>query len=239
MSKPQAIRFSDASGIPNNPRLPVLIYKNAVAFGDDPAASIEQMFEQNGWPPDWRNGIYDYHHYHSTAHEVLGIARGRVKVRLGGESGEDFELAAGDVVVLPAGTGHKRLSAKSGDLLVVGAYPRGQSWDLIRDNEPEKKEAAVARIAQVPLAPSDPVHGRGGPLLEMWIEARRQDRVQRRARRKNTLTSRLGKLLPGQKDKKKTTAKRKRTVKHTPKRATAGRKQAPSRRRKVKAKRKK
>ena len=98
---------------------------------------------------------------------MLGIARGRVRVILGGESGEEFLLEAGDVVVLPAGTGHKRIEG-SDDLLVVGAYPPGQDWDLIRGDEPKKKAAAIERIGHVPLPKSDPVLGASGPLTELW-----------------------------------------------------------------------
>jgi uncharacterized protein YjlB len=167
MITPKAIQFSDAGAIPNNPRLPVLIYKSAIKLDNDPPAAIERTFRDNQWPPQWRDGIYDFHHYHSTAHEVLGIARGRARVILGGESGEEFALEAGDVVVLPAGTGHKRIEG-SDDFLVVGGYPEAQDWDLIRGDEPKKKAAAVARIARVPFPHSDPVLGADGPLIRLW-----------------------------------------------------------------------
>ena len=55
----------------------------------------------------WRNGIYPYVHYHSMIHEAMGMARGRAKVRFGGENGQEIEIVAGDVVILPAGTGHQ------------------------------------------------------------------------------------------------------------------------------------
>ena len=167
MTKPRTVRFKDAGAIPNNAKLPVLIYKGAVKLDNDPPAAVERVFQDNQWPPQWRDGIYPFHHYHSTAHEVLGIARGRVRVKLGGETGEEFTLEAGDVVVLPAGTGHKRIEGSS-DLLVVGGYPPGQDWDLIREDEPNKKAAAVERIVRVPLPTSDPVAGEWGPLTELW-----------------------------------------------------------------------
>jgi uncharacterized protein YjlB len=60
---------------------------------------------------------------------VLGIAAGWVRVSLGGESGRTVELRAGDIVVIPAGVAHEN-EGTSADLLVVGAYPRGQSLDM-------------------------------------------------------------------------------------------------------------
>jgi uncharacterized protein YjlB len=169
MSEPQAILLPQSGAIPNNPRLPVLIYAKCFDASGDGATVVEALFHKNGWPPQWRNGIYEFHHCHSTAHETLGIARGRVSVILGGPKGREFELSAGDVVVLPAGTGHKRI-ASSNDLLVVGAYPPGQeNYDLIRE-EPEKLKAAISRIAKVPLPVSDPLHGRDGSLNRLWTE---------------------------------------------------------------------
>ena len=169
MTEPLTILFLESGAIPNNPRLPVLVYAKCFDASGDGAATVEALFDKNGWPPQWRNGIYEFHHYHSTAHEALGVARGRATVILGGPDGREFELSAGDVVVLPAGTGHKRIGS-SRDLLVVGAYPPGQeNYDLIRE-EPEKKAAAVKRIAKVPLPVSDPLHGRDGPLNRLWTE---------------------------------------------------------------------
>lgn len=168
--KPRIIEFPETDSIPNNQDLPVLIYEAVVESSGDLAEALERTFEENDWPPQWRNGIYDYHHYHSTAHEALGIARGEAVVMLGGEDGEEVSLFPGDVVVLPAGTGHRRIRA-SRDFLVVGAYPAGQDWDIIRGDEPEKKEAAVRRIAQVPLPLKDPVSGVNGPLMHLWNAA--------------------------------------------------------------------
>jgi uncharacterized protein YjlB len=128
--------FADDGIVPNNPILPLVLYRGALGSEGDLAARCEDMFEANGWPGAWRNGIYGHHHYHSTAHEVLGIARGSARVRLGGESGATVELRAGDVVVIPAGFAHKRESA-SGDLLVIGSYPTS-CWSSV----PTRKASA-------------------------------------------------------------------------------------------------
>ncbi len=141
--------------IPNNPRLPVLLHRGAVRAGDPAAA--EALFARHGWPPAWRNGIYDFHHYHPNAHEALAIVEGAVRVRLGGDPGVTIDLQAGDVVVLPAGTGHRNLGA-SARLLVVGAYPPGDPPEQFTGRPGEAARAAHA-IPATPDPPCDPVTG--------------------------------------------------------------------------------
>lgn len=168
MSHVQALRFEDDGETPNNPRLPLLVYRAALdlAGEPDPAAPFERAFAKHGWGDGWRNGIYPFLHFHTATHEVLGIARGRATVEFGGAKGRALSVAAGDVVVLPAGTGHRRIEA-SGDLLVVGAYPRNASFDQQRPGQVDHNKA-VAAIAKVPLPEMDPIHGRDGPLMQMW-----------------------------------------------------------------------
>src|SRR5215469_844295 len=139
--------FADDGRVPNNPSLPLIVYRGAVETGTRAAAACEALFAENGWTGGWRNGIYAHHHYHSTAHEVLGIVTGSVRVRLGGESGASVELRAGDVVVIPAGVAHKRESA-SGDLLVIGSYPEGQRPDICRADT-ASHDTSAANIAKV------------------------------------------------------------------------------------------
>jgi uncharacterized protein YjlB len=159
--------FPDDGSIPNNAVLPLLVYEAAIVVGpDNPAAACESVFVTNQWSNSWRNGIYSYHHYHSTAHEVLAIACGNVTVQMGGENGVRLEISAGDVLVIPAGVGHKNLGA-SRDLLVVGAYPKGQHWDLCSRNRSHHLHA-IQNIAAVPLPMTDPVFGAQGPLRRMW-----------------------------------------------------------------------
>ena len=166
--EPQALIFADDGSIPNNPRLPFLVYRNAIDLSGtpDPEAVIEKTFARHGWGEMWRNGIYPYVHYHSKIHEALGIARGRARVRFGGVGGEVLDLVAGDVAVLPAGTGHQCLWAAP-ELSVVGAYPKSGKYDLCRGSKAEHAKALTS-IPKVPLPDADPVHGNDGPLTRLW-----------------------------------------------------------------------
>ena len=159
--------FKDDGSVPNS-RLPLIVRQGAITpDATDPAAAFERTFAKNGWTNSWRDGIFDYHHYHSTAHEALGIAVGSATVRFGGENGETVGLTAGDVVVIPAGVGHARIS-QSHDLLVVGAYAEGRDWDIIRATDAGAIGPARQRIGQVPLPEADPVDGADGPLMKLW-----------------------------------------------------------------------
>jgi uncharacterized protein YjlB len=168
-------RFGDDGLIPNN-SLPFVRYRGPVDVtgATDPAAVFEELFEANGWGGTWRDGIYDYVHYHPRTHEVLGIAKGRARVRFGGGKGKEIMLKAGDVVVLPAGTGHRALSA-SKDLVVVGAYPPDGKYDEY-EGSTQEHERAIAMIAKVPPPRKDPVYGNDGPLLVAWRVKPRRSR---------------------------------------------------------------
>jgi uncharacterized protein YjlB len=160
--------FHDDGVTPNHPGWPLIQYRGAVRLDDDfdPAAIFEVLFDSHGWRDGWRDGVYDFLHYHSSTHEVLGIARGWVKARFGGGRGRNLMLKTGDVIVQPAGTGHQRIAA-SNDLLVVGAYPAGSRYD---ECHPEKGEhdRALRAIAKTPPPRADPVYGGKGPLKHLW-----------------------------------------------------------------------
>lgn len=166
--RPLHYAFEDDGETPNNPAFPLLHYRSAFALDDrfDPAATCEEIFAANGWTGSWRNGIFPFNHFHTNTHEVLGIARGNARVQFGGVKGRTLTLEAGDVVVVPAGTGHCRMAA-SDDLLVVGAYPGGKDYDQHKPQDVDHAKAK-ARVAKVGVPKADPLLGENGPLIELW-----------------------------------------------------------------------
>jgi uncharacterized protein YjlB len=163
----EAFILTDDGVFPNNRRLPLLVYRKVLSLDPpDLIAQVQAILAENGWGGSWVNGIFDYHHYHSNAHEVLAICGGRAEVRFGGEHGITLTLSAGDVVVIPAGVAHKSLGAGN-DFVVVGAYPRGQEgYDMCRKRE--ERPQADKNIVSAPTPESDPLYGPGGPLTEHW-----------------------------------------------------------------------
>ena len=154
--------------IPNHPGFPVLVYRGT---GMRDPMTARSRFAEHGWGGSWVDGVFDFHHFHSTSHEVLAVVAGRATLELGGPQGEAFEVAAGDVVVLPAGTGHRRAVA-DGSFTVVGAYPAGQErYDLLRGDDPAEVEAARERIAALGAPPEDPV---GGDGVSGWRQVARR-----------------------------------------------------------------
>jgi uncharacterized protein YjlB len=166
----EQVVFADDGVFPNS-ALPVLIYRSALAADRASPEAFEQMFRRHHWVPQWRAGIFAFHHYHSTAHECLGVASGHAEVQLGGPGGTLFRIVAGDAVVLPAGVAHKRL-VSSPDFLVVGAYPPGQDWDILR-GRPEDRPRADLTLGKLPVPESDPVEGGDGTLVTAWRQGRR------------------------------------------------------------------
>jgi len=165
---PITYSFADDGTIPNNPALPFVLYRAGIDLvgSPDPEEIIEKTFAENGWGDMWRNGVYPYVHYHSMIHETMAVARGRAKVRFGGDNGRELDILTGDVVILPAGTGHQRLT-QSPDLVVIGAYPPNGKYNLCRGSKADRTKA-LATIPKVPQPETDPVFGAEGPLMTLW-----------------------------------------------------------------------
>ncbi|MBD7969993.1 cupin domain-containing protein [Paenibacillus gallinarum] len=155
--------FKDDGMIPNNPDLPVILYPGALRGEEQ---NTEEIFNKHNWRNSWTGSVFPYHHYHSNSHEVLGVIKGSVKLHIGGEKGIILTASAGDILVLPAGTGHKKLES-SLDFRLVGAYPDGMSYNTHKGGKGERPEV-LHEIARVPLPDQDPLLGAEGPLLVHW-----------------------------------------------------------------------
>ena len=164
--------LADDGQFPNNGLLPLLVYVQALELPQHGAGLIvEEVFESNGWTNAWQDGIYSYHHYHSTAHEVLGIFQGSARVQFGGPNGTALLLEKGDVVVIPAGVAHKSIDVYD-DFLCIGAYPKGQEYDMNYGHDQER-EKAIENIRKLSLPLTDPVYGDDGPLQSSWKKSAR------------------------------------------------------------------
>jgi len=172
--QPKQLNFKDDGVFPNNV-LPLLLYEQAIATdAEDPAPIFEERFAENNWTNSWRNGVYSFRHYHSTSHEVLGVYRGAATLRLGGQHGNNITVHAGDVIVIPAGVAHQNIGANA-DFGVVGAYPDGRQWDVLR-GRPGERPKADHNIAALPIPENDPVCGAEGPLRQIWKFTRAQSK---------------------------------------------------------------
>jgi uncharacterized protein YjlB len=159
-----AYRFADDGTFPNNIRLPVLIYRQVLRLTDgNVPRQLEALLKQNHWENCWRNGIYGYHHYHSTAHEMLCIYQGNAVLQVGGPHGIIFKTEEGDALFLPAGVAHKSLVC-SQDFSCVGAYPEGTDYDMNTGKNSERPQADE-RIRMLADPMYDPLFGKFGPLI--------------------------------------------------------------------------
>ncbi|MDN3547778.1 cupin domain-containing protein [Mucilaginibacter aquaedulcis] len=165
MIEPEKLYFKDDGKIPNS-KYPLLLYHNAFELRDNEGADwLEKHFAANNWTNSWRNGVYSFHHYHSTSHEVLGVYSGSVLLHLGGEQGQKVKVKAGDIIVIPAGVGHKNLG--SDNLGIVGAYPDGRSWD-VNKGLPGERPGTDQTIAALPVPVTDPLRGKTSGLPAIW-----------------------------------------------------------------------
>ena len=164
-SEPETLLLVDDGVFPNS-WLPALVYRGVLSRQGNLAAGFEELFDRYDWPAAWRNGLFGIHHYHSTAHEVLGIYSGEVTAQLGGPGGPKVTARAGDALVVPAGVAHKNV-AQSSDFRCVGAYPTGTSNDM-QTGAPGERPQTDRNIAAVPMPSADPVFGPLGPLVRLW-----------------------------------------------------------------------
>lgn len=162
----ETFTFAPDSDIPNN-SLPLILYRHVLPPELQNPAAAQALLRENDWVGNWVNGVFDYWHYHVTGHEVLGCVEGEAEIGFGGDHGVKVTFAAGDVVAIPAGVGHKRLSDRRGGFTVVGGYPPGQSGAITRAGE-MPREDAERLIGKLALPQGDPIFGNEGPLVTAW-----------------------------------------------------------------------
>ncbi len=151
---------------PNNDDFPLLIYKQAFDVAAAIPEQLQNHLKDNQWLNSWVDGIYDYHHYHSNTHETLVIISGHCTVQMGGDAGSSYEVHAGDVIIIPAGVAHKRLSG-SADFKCIGAYPEGIEPNMNYGKKEEHPEVDKS-IHSIGLPAYDPIFGKKGLLFEYW-----------------------------------------------------------------------
>jgi len=161
----QTYYFTDDGLIPNH-IFPVILYQKVIDLADC-SDWLENRFKENNWLNNWRDIVLPYDHFHSNTHEVLGLGRGRVSLKIGGSNGRIFDLEAGDVVIIPAGVGHYAIS-KHTDYQFVGGYPNGLAWDLKTGLEEEERAQMLRRISAVEMPEKDPIFGIEGLMFEKW-----------------------------------------------------------------------
>src|SRR3954466_13547841 len=130
--------------IPNHPWFPVLVYHEVEAALLGPEAA-RALFAEHGWGGSWVDGVFDFHHFHSTSHEALAVVAGAATLELGGPQGEAFDVVAGDVLVLPAGTGHRPAKARAGGT-GGGAHPPGRPGPAPAARRPARGSRSSAPI---------------------------------------------------------------------------------------------
>ena len=118
--------------------------------------------------PQWRYTMYSTTHFHSTTHEVLCVFNGKAKLCFGGEDNPkriEEEVDQGDVILVPAGVGHRLLEDLEGGFQMVGAYPKGSRWDMCYGRKEEEEK--VKSIEGLGWFDRDPIYGDEGPALRV------------------------------------------------------------------------
>jgi uncharacterized protein YjlB len=163
--QPEKYYLNDDGIFPNS-ALPVLFYKQAIKIPNlFPAIYLKSIFRRNNWRNAWDNGVFNYQHYHSITHEVMGVYAGGTIIELGGTFGITLYIEKGDVLVIPAGVAHRNLEFIK-KFRVVGAYPDGRDFDM-NYGKPGERPGTDEKIATVPVPLTDPLMGskQGLPLL--------------------------------------------------------------------------
>jgi uncharacterized protein YjlB len=159
--------YIDDDGTFPNSHLPVIFYKAVLKLPlFFPALYIKKLFRKNNWKNSWKSGIFEYQHYHSVTHEVMGVYKGKTTLLIGGEKGHKITIEKGDVLIIPAGVAHKNLK-KENAVKCVGAYPNGKKYDMNYGREGERPKTDE-NIKEVKMPGKDPVFGKDEGIVNIW-----------------------------------------------------------------------
>ncbi len=171
MAEPQILTFEPDGGIPNS-SLPLVFWRGRLPAAQRSGEAACALFKRNGWQGTWVYTVYPFWHFHTRGHEVLACVSGSAQIGLGGDNGFQADVAAGDVCVIPAGVGHRRLDA-SADFQMAGGYPPGQQGNIVRPGDIDIGEA-IRAIARLALPDADPITGQADGVVTIWRDAQRQ-----------------------------------------------------------------
>jgi uncharacterized protein YjlB len=165
MAGPLIRTFEPADGIPNSV-LPLVLWKDRLPSDTRDGLSAGALYRRNGWGGTWVYTVYPFWHFHTRGHEVLGCVAGRGRIGFGGDGGIVVHVEPGDVAVVPAGVGHRRLEA-TGDFLIAGGYPPRQEGNIVRPGELDDARIS-AEIREVGMPETDPVTGLSDGVVAIW-----------------------------------------------------------------------
>lgn len=157
--------FAPSGGIPNS-RLPLVIFKGGLPVAARGGEAACALYRANGWGGTWVYTVYPFWHFHTEGHEVLSCVAGTARIGFGGDDGIVADVSVGDVAIVPAGVGHKKLSASPG-FQMAGGYPPKQQGDIVRPGE-MTAEQITAAIAKLALPETDPITGRADGMPAIW-----------------------------------------------------------------------
>ncbi|GLS28800.1 Uncharacterized protein YjlB [Mesorhizobium albiziae] len=157
--------FQPNGGIPNSV-LPLAFWKGRLPIQARSGEAATTLYRQNGWQGTWIYTVFPYWHFHTLGHEALACVSGSARIGFGGDDGIEADIAVGDVCIIPAGVGHKRLEA-SHDFLMAGGYPPGQQGNIVRPGDLDGARI-LREISNVTLPETDPVSGRQDGIVAIW-----------------------------------------------------------------------
>ena len=170
--------FVEKNGYFPGSKFPVLHYEQALQVPTFfPGKFVSSFLRKHNWSNNWRNGIYTFHHYHSTTHEAMAVIKGQAMILLGGMHGRNVLLKKGDIIVVPAGVAHMNLGNEK-DLIFIGGYPSGRNYDMNYGRADEHPKVDN-NMRFLPIPDTGPLYGHADPLIDIWNSIQGHQKTQR------------------------------------------------------------